>query len=146
MIPNDVTLREGREAYFRANGFSEKGYQDRWVTFKAGPLRFCVPNTKGRVAAVRRHDLHHVLTGYEATWTGEAEIAAWELASGCGRFHAAWVLNFAAAAIGLVIAPGAVAKAWRRGRRSDNLYLREWSDAWLDRKVVDVRRELRIET
>jgi hypothetical protein len=142
MIPDDVSLREGRDAYFRANGFSESGYLDRWVSFKVGPLRFRIPNTQARVAAVRRHDLHHVLTGYEATWTGEAEIAAWELASGCRSFHAAWILNIAAAAIGLVIAPGAVAKAWRKGMRESNLYSREWTDAWLERKVGDMRREL----
>ena len=141
---SELTLREGRESYFRANGFSEKGYSEKWVPLSAGPFRFGFPNTKARVSAVKRHDLHHVLTGYEATWVGEAEIAAWELASGCGRFYAAWILNVAAATIGLVISPRMLVKAWRKGRQEENLYSREWSDAWLDQKVSDVRRELRI--
>ena len=144
MSNEQLTLRQARAQYFERSGFDETSYSDKWVQLRAGPLRFAFPNTAARVRAVRRHDLHHVLTGYEATWTGEAEIAAWELASGCGRFYAAWILNLAAAAIGLVIAPHAVIRAWKKGRREENFYAREWNDAWLDRSVGDVRKELRI--
>ncbi len=141
---SNITLREGREAYFRAYGFSEQSYSDDWVSLRAGPFRFGFPNTKARQQAVRRHDLHHVLTGYPATWTGEAEIAAWELASGCGRFYAAWVLNLAAAGIGIVIAPSAVVKAWRKGRGERNLYGREWDESWLGARLGEMRRDLAI--
>ena len=66
-----------------------------------------IPNTEGRRRAVRIHDLHHVVTGYQTDLRGEAEIGAWELASGCLRWPAATVLNLFALAIGLVIAPAA---------------------------------------
>ena len=79
-----LTLAEARERYFAENGFNP-AYDDRWVKLRFGrrsvPL---FPNTRARVAAARIHDLHHVTAEYETTWVGEGEIAAWELASGCG--------------------------------------------------------------
>ena len=68
------------------------------------------------------HDLHHVLTGYQTNLRGESEIAAWELASGCRRMPAAFVLNVFALAIGALIAPRMVLRAWARGRATKNLY------------------------
>jgi ubiquinone biosynthesis protein Coq4 len=83
-----------------------------------------------------------VLTGYTTSWRGEAEIAAWELASGCRDHWAAWFLNGSAALIGRFIAPRAVWRAFRRGRASRNLYAREWDDRILERSVGELRREL----
>src|SRR5688500_10311930 len=111
-----ITVREARERYFTENGLSEAGYTSRWVALPVGSLQVYFPNTGPRKRAVVLHDLHHVATGYSTTWRGEAEIAAWELAAGCGRYWAAWGLNLGAAALGLVIAPRRTLRAWRRGR------------------------------
>ena len=138
-----LTLREGREGYFERSGI-EPGYDARWVTLRAGGIPvLAFPNTAARVRAVRFHDLHHVVTGYDTSWTGEAEIAAWEIATGCGSFAAAWLLNLGAFAVGLCIAPRAVFRAFARGRHSANLYHRgEWSEALLDGGVAELRAEL----
>ena len=48
------------------------------------------PNTPSRKRAVRYHDLHHALTGYATDLTGEFEISAWEIGSGCADHVAAW--------------------------------------------------------
>ena len=84
------------------------------------------------------------MTGYSTTWTGEAEIAAWELAGGCGRYGWAWALNLSALPIGLVIAPRALLRAFVRGRRSRNLYRRRSGidSALLAQPVQAVRTEL----
>src|SRR4030095_2853358 len=58
------------------------GYSDRWVRVETKPIPFYFPNWPSRVAAARLHDLHHIATDYETDWPGEAEIAAWEIASG----------------------------------------------------------------
>lgn len=105
---------------------------------------FAFPNTQARLRAVRVHDIHHVLTGYDTTWSGEAEIAAWELASGCGRYYAAWVLNLAALAVGLIVCPRRTFAAFRRGRVSENLYPAGFSDELLDATVGELRRRLRL--
>ena len=137
-----LTLREARQVYFTRSGFSERNYGDRWGRLKAGPIILRFPNTAARVKAVRLHDLHHVLTEYETTWAGEAEIGAWEIASGCGRHYPAWVLNVSAFAIGLVIAPRRTSQAFTRGRRSRNLYHTDVRDTLLDRRVGELRHEL----
>jgi hypothetical protein len=142
--PN-LTIRQARDEYFKSSGFSsDGGYRDKWVKLKAGRFTLAFPNTTSRVRAVKLHDLHHVLTGYATTWTGEAEIGAWEIASGCGRHYPAWFLNFGALAIGLLIAPRRVFEAFLRGRHSENLYAGELEDPLLDCTVRELRAQLMI--
>lgn len=141
------TLRQERSRYFEANGFGKDGgYSDHWVVLRLGGLPVAaIPNTAARVRAVRLHDLHHVVTGYATTWRGEAEIGAWELASGCRSYLAAWVLNGLALAYGLLLWPRHMRAAWVRGRSSQNLYREGWSDALLDETVAGLRTRLRLE-
>ncbi len=136
------TLREARQAYLDANGLGDGGYDDRWVVLKAGPVPIVFPNSKARVAALRLHDCHHPLTGYDTSWIGEAEIGAWEISTGCGRFVPAWILNLYAMGIGLVLAPARSLRAWMRGRSSDSLYHRGLDNPTLDRPLGELRAEL----
>jgi hypothetical protein len=138
----ELTLREARALYFEINNFKAGGYEDRWVKMKAGPFPIAFPNTQARVRAVKFHDLHHVLTEYNTTWRGEAEIGAWEVATGCAHHYPAWILNLLAFAIGLVINPSGVHRAFLRGRQSSNLYRRTFNDQLLAHKVGDMRAEL----
>jgi hypothetical protein len=139
-----LTLRDARRLYFDANGFGEGGYDAKWVTAKMGPIPIAFPNSPQRVRSVRLHDLHHVVTDYATDWTGEAEIGAWEIASSCRDHYAAWVLNLFAMGIGLFIAPSAVWRAFVRGRRSGNLYERDFEDAMLEERVGAMRSRLRL--
>lgn len=145
LYPAELTLREARDRYFEINHFENGGYDEAWVKMKAGPIPIAFPNTKSRVRSVKLHDLHHVLTEYPTTWTGEAEIGAWEISTGCADHYPAWVLNFYAYAIGLVIAPENTYRAFMRGRRSANLYRRVYDEALLARTVGSMRRELHLE-
>ena len=138
----DSDLRAARELYFEINNFAGGGYEEGWVKMKAGPVPIWFPNTVARVKAVKFHDLHHVLTEYPTTWKGEAEIGAWEVATGCAAHYQAWLLNLLAFAIGLAINPRGVYRAFMRGRHTRNLYRATYSDALLARKVGDMRREL----
>jgi hypothetical protein len=139
----ELSLREARARYFRANGFgADGGYAASWVKVRLGPVPFAFPNTAARVRAVRFHDLHHVVTGYATDAVGEAEIAAWEIATGCAGFAAAWVLNLYALGLGLLRAPGPTWRAFARGRRTRNLYRWPYQEALLDARVGDVRARL----
>lgn len=122
----EVPVREARAAYFEANSFGPNGgYDDAWVEFTLGPLTLPIPNTQARIAAVKVHDLHHLVTGYPTIAVGEFEIAAWEIAAGCGRFVAAWVINLAGIAVGTLFWPRRLFRAFVRGRRSTSLYGRD---------------------
>jgi len=140
------SVRQARAEYFRRAGFApDGGYADRWVVLRVGPVPvFAFPNIEARRRSVRLHDIHHVLTGYDTSWTGESEIGAWEIGSGCRRHWVAWILNLDAMAIGFLIAPHRTWRAFRRGRRSGNLYGGEYDEALLDRTVGDLRAEIGI--
>ena len=138
-----LTLAQARAEYFRFNGFGDDGgYSAKWVDFKLGPIPFPFPNTKQRIDAVRYHDLHHVMTGYQTDLLGEFEISGWELGSGCADKTAAWILNLGGFAGGMLVAPRRTLRAFVRGRHSRNLYRRRFDDALLSRTVGDMRREL----
>jgi hypothetical protein len=141
----ELTLRAARERYFEINRFAGGGYEKGWVKMKAGPAPIWFPNTVARVRAVRFHDIHHVLTEYPTTWKGEAEIGAWEVATGCAAHYQAWLLDLLAFAVGLVINPRGVYRAFMRGRQSRNLYRTAFSDELLTRRVGNLRRELNLD-
>jgi hypothetical protein len=141
--PN-MSVLSARTRYFTDNHFGDDGgYNDRWVIIaKLGPLKFGFPNTPARVRAVTRHDLHHLVTDYDTDIIGEAEIAAWELASDCRDFHAAWVLNLAALPLGMLRAPARMRRAFARGCNSKNLYAEPFNDELLRERLGDLRERL----
>jgi hypothetical protein len=137
--PDELTMREARDRYFEVNRFGiDGGYGSKWVDLKLGPIPFPIPNTASRVRAVKYHDLHHVLTGYDTDWRGEFEISAWEIAAGCKSFAAAWVLNLGGMVGGMFTSPRRTFRAWVRGRRDRSLYEEDY-DALLAMRVGEAR-------
>jgi hypothetical protein len=141
----ELTLREARAQYFALNNFGDDGgYGDKWVKIEFGPLPIFFPNIRSRAWAVRYHDLHHILTGYETTLTGEAEIAGWEVATGELPNRAGWFLDLGGFTYGLLLCPRRLYRAFLRGRRSKSLYRTPFTDELLSRKVSEVRSALRL--
>lgn len=83
---------------------------------------FYFPNFNERRRAVIKHDIHHLLTGYTTSISGESEISAWEIGSGCKNYWAAFFINTSGLMIGLPFNFLNVLKAFARGRRTKNLY------------------------
>lgn len=71
---DSLLVKEGRDLYLAANGFSIRDYDMPTFTIGILGMRLKFPNTAGRKRAIPLHDLHHVLTGYGTDWVGEAEI------------------------------------------------------------------------
>ena len=139
MYLDEMTMRTARDRYFEVNGFgADGGYNDAWVDFKIGPVPLPFPNTPSRIAAVKFHDLHHVLTGYATDARSEFEISAWEIGAGCGTFVAAWTINIGGLAAGVFSSPRRTFAAFVRGRRSRSLY-GEAFEPLLDETVGDMR-------
>lgn len=118
------------------------GYDNVWVSFKLGPIPFPFLNTRARVRAVRFHDLHHIVTGYDTSLLGELDISAWEVGSGCADIVAAWCLDLGGLAFGMLIAPRRMWAAFLRGRRTRNFYRDTYGDALLDMSVSAAQRAL----
>jgi hypothetical protein len=117
--PDTMTLGEARSLFFARSGLGEDGgYHARWVRVETKPFPVYFPNTTSRVEAAKLHDLHHIANEYATDWAGEAEIAAWEIASGCGHHLWAWFLNLGAFTVGILLFPRRLSDAFIRGRHS----------------------------
>ena len=143
----EMTLAEARAEYFRQNDFGEDGgYAERWIKVKVWRVPIWLPNTTGRVQAVKLHDLHHVLTEYPTTWRGEAEISAWEIGSGgLQKFWAGWWLDLMNVAQGLIVNPRGVYRGFMRGRKTSNLFAADFNDKLLKSLVGEYRHRLKLE-
>lgn len=101
---------------------ADGGKSLRWVRVRFLGVPVVFPNFEARRRILFPHDVHHLLTGYETSWRGEAEIGGFELASGCRRHWAAWMFNSGGFLFGLAIAPRRMFLAFVRGRRCRNFY------------------------
>ncbi|HLP52485.1 MAG TPA: hypothetical protein VK154_16470 [Chitinophagales bacterium] len=118
-----LTLREALNIFFAKHNLGEEGGLNNNVAYlDMKYFRIPFPNTESRKRALVFHDIHHIVTGYESDWQGEAEIGAWEVSTGCGDFTAALVLDLGGIAVGLIFFPRKTFRAFIRGRRTQNLY------------------------
>ena len=122
--PNDLLLRDALAAHYIAHGLPPNGgANDSWFRVQLGPIRLRLPNPPARRRALLFHDVNHIATGYNTTFSqGEVAIAAFEVGAGCGRFAIVWLINLWGMALGLLCAPRAVFAAFVRGRRSGSIY------------------------
>lgn len=139
-----LKIKDALQLYFSRHHFVNGGYDLKWFRIKVGSVFIPLPNTKDRIAAVKIHDIHHVLTEYTATLRGEAEIGAWEIASGCGKYYVAWLLNFGSFFYGLFFFPAPLLKAFLLGRKcKTNFYHNvSYDDLLLNRTVGELRNML----
>jgi hypothetical protein len=137
-----MLVRTAIDDFLSRNGFSRDEYSARWYWIKILGRKLWLPNPQSRRVMVPLHDLHHVATGYDADLRSEAEIGAWELAAGCNT-PTLWIINSAAALLGLLVAPKRTVRAFRAGRTASTLYVlqAEYSDL-LDLTVGELRLRL----
>jgi len=123
MADDERLLRTALADHLAHSGLPvDSGVSQRWVRVRLLGLPIVFPNFDARRAVLVEHDVHHLLTGYRTDWTGEAEIGAYEIASGCRHLWAAWFFNFGGFLFGLLIAPRRTFRAFVRGRRGTNFY------------------------
>jgi hypothetical protein len=101
---------------------ADSGESLRWVRVRMLGVPVVFPNFDARRLILWTHDVHHLLTGYDVTWRGEAEIGAFEIATSCKRYWAAWFFNLGGFLFGLFLAPRRTFRAFVRGRRCTNYY------------------------
>lgn len=122
--PDNVSIRDALTQHYVAHGLPPGGGADE-PTFRLrlGSVTLKLPNPPARRRALLLHDVNHVATGYNTTFSqGEVAIAAFEIGAGCGRFAIVWFINLGGLAIGLLLSPRAVLAAYVRGRRSRSIY------------------------
>ena len=105
------------ERYLAENGYSADSYEEPRFKVKVGSLTLNFPNP-GRLPY---HDLHHVVSGYGTGLVGEAQESVYELRGGCPT-NLIRFLCFGSIAIGMLLSPAAIIRAWRQTKGSKTLY------------------------
>jgi hypothetical protein len=141
---DSLTIKDALQVYFSHYHFKDGGYADKYFKIKFGRLFIPVPNIKARVEAVKFHDVHHLVTEYNAQYKGEVEIGAWEIASGCGKYWVAWILNLSSFFIGVLLYQRSLFSGFMEGRHAKtNLYSHSvYNDVLLNKTVGELRREI----
>lgn len=140
---DNLILKDALQIYFSKYHFKNGGYHLKWFKIKIGPVFIPLPNIKARVDAVKIHDIHHILTEYTATLKGETEIGVWELASGCSKYWAAWLLNLGSFSYGLFFFPKPLLNAFLKGRQiTKNFYYNTLYDEKLLNKTIEELRQV----
>ena len=140
---NDQTPREVLNKFYADNNLDADGGQaSSSVKIELTPkFHFYFPNFDARRKAVILHDIHHLITGYTTTLAGESEISAWEIASGCKKYWAAFLIDTSGLMIGIPFNFMGVLKAFARGRRTKNLYHDTISvEQALDMKISELQK------
>jgi hypothetical protein len=136
----EQTLREAQAQFLSANGLSfDGGEHARAWNCRIGPLTLTLPNFAWRKRAIARHDLHHVITGYECGLVGEFEMAAWEFAAGRFDHVCATAFCLPLVTMGAVASPRRTFAAFMRGRTSETLYGSPVDRALLDMSLQAAR-------
>lgn len=144
---NNLKIKDALQLYFSKYHFENGGYHLKYFKIKVGSLFIILPNWNDRVATAKFHDIHHVLTEYPATLKGEAEIGAWEIASGCDRYYVAWFFNLGAFFYGLFCFPKAIFNAFMNARKCrTNLYHNNmvYDETLLNKTVGEMRENIGI--
>ena len=143
-IPGHLTVRAARDLYLAHNGFTMAEYSAKAFSFPLLGRSLSLPNPPARQRVIARHDIHHVLVGYDTDYAGEGEISAWELRCGCNTLFL-YIINILGLLLGLSVAPRRTWRAWLRARGGTTLYRDGIDyDAALDMRLVDLRRRLGI--
>ncbi|MFI5141454.1 MAG: hypothetical protein ACHQII_03765 [Bacteroidia bacterium] len=138
----DKTPREILSKFYKDHNLDDDGGQSKpYVKIDITPkFHFYFPNFDARKKAVIKHDIHHLLTEYDTTVAGESEISAWEVASGCKSYWAAFLIDVSGAMLGILFNFFGILKAFARGRRTKNLYYDKFTtEEALDMKIGGLR-------
>ena len=95
---NNTTPGEILTKFYTGNNLEPDGGQksSRVKIELAAGFHFYIPNFNARRKALLKHDIHHLHTEYSTTLSGESEISAWEIASGCKKYWAAFFIDTSA--------------------------------------------------
>jgi hypothetical protein len=138
-----LTLRAALDQHLQRAGFSKETYGPS-IPVRIGRLGLRLPNPEFRQRTLVLHDLHHVLTGYDTSFTGEAQVSAWEARTGFAPYLMVRGIIFVVMGLGYFVNPVAVWRACNRGRGGRNLFAEGFREELLDMEVGEVRRRLGI--
>jgi hypothetical protein len=141
-MTDSETVGEALRRHYSSNGLPVDGGRstEKW-TLRLGPLILRLRNVGWRQRALERHDVHHVLTGYECTPTGEMQIATWEFAAGPFPSLRSALFCLPLVGLGALIVPRRSLTAFVRGRRSRTLYAMPASTDFRSMEVDVLRRQ-----
>lgn len=147
MEKNSITVKEALSEFYCKNQLGKDAFEKNLNFADFGLFKVPYPNFQKRQQLVYLHNINHVLTGYDTSWIGEGEVAAWELASGfpphcwVGYLYAPFTFL-----IGLMLNPKRVLRAFQRGLREKNsCHAKLNKEQIMSLEVADLRYSLQIQ-
>lgn len=143
-ISPELTLREAKYLFYKHYRFPQDGgiSKKKWAPIQCRDLKVYLPNFEWRRKAIPYHDLHHIVTNYPLTPSGEFQMAAWEFAAGRYPNICSTLFCIPLVSLGAILIPKKQFKAYIRGRHSKTLYGNKNYEALLEKNVYQIREEI----
>lgn len=139
-LAGSMSVLAARDAYLAENGFLAATYDAAGSNVTLFGIDFYRPLNDDARRAIRRHDLHHVLTGYGTDLTGEAEVSAWELGRGMqGVGLYVRMIVASTALLGGLLAPRRVWRAYRAAGQGGSCFAVDDYEGLLKLTVAELR-------
>ena len=138
--PASIKVLAARDRYLVDSGYSVETYRDPRFKITIGKFVLTVPNP----GKVHYHDLHHVVSGYSTGLVGEGEVSAYEIRGGSHSLPI-FLLCAGAVAIGFVLSPRRIVRAFRAAKGSKTLYRSQIPyETLLEMELAELRCQLNI--
>ena len=149
IAPDARLIRDALAQHYVMHGLPpDGGASNPWFDVHIGTFKIRLPNPPARRRAVLMHDINHIVTGYNTTFSeGEMSIAAFEVGAGCGRLAIVWFINLSLLALAVFVHPRVAFAGFVRGRRTASIYSSDRDATTLGAMSVEgVRALLRVDT
>lgn len=137
-----LSLGEALDRFRGSNRLEDGETEQPWWRCRIGPFSLRLPNFTWRRRAIMAHDLHHVLTGYPCSMSGECRIASGEFGAGRMPHWGAYLFCLPLLVAGLFWSPRAIFRAFADGQRSGSLHSRVITEEMLAAPLPIIRSRL----
>lgn len=117
----------------------------KWFYLNFSFFKMKFPNPKWRKKVLHIHDIHHLLTGKNTSWKGEAYITGWEIATHLWLKFPVGIFIWLATSYTLIFKPLSLFNGFKEGLKYKGpITINKSKDEFLEMDLDELNKELKV--